>query len=241
MQNRFEDQLLEALDGEVGSEDCGSHLTRRELRRLARGRTRASDLERQGGHLACCAECRTRYDDVRRELGERRGWEWVRVVYRHAGVGALTLSIVALVLVLGPRGESVDPSTMAAVGTASPTVGARGTAPAAQATTLDAATLARELHALDGYPPHRAAAYAIGVMARYGIDLSSPALRFRLAGDYYAQAGDTWETVAAKTLGDSALWPVVLLMNLELTADGAFVPVGQFLRVPSPIAAEEGP
>jgi hypothetical protein len=41
--------------------------------------------------------------------------------------------------------------------------------------------------------------------------------------------------VAVKTLGDGALWPMVVLLNLELTTDGEFVPPGTYLRVPKTI------
>jgi nucleoid-associated protein YgaU len=44
--------------------------------------------------------------------------------------------------------------------------------------------------------------------------------------------------VAAKTLGDGELWPMVVLLNLELTRDGEFVPPGTYLRIPKTIPLE---
>jgi hypothetical protein len=41
-----------------------------------------------------------------------------------------------------------------------------------------------------------------------------------------------------KTLGDGGLWPMVVLLNLELTTDGEFVPPGTYLRVPKTIPLE---
>jgi hypothetical protein len=41
-----------------------------------------------------------------------------------------------------------------------------------------------------------------------------------------------------KTLGDGALWPMVVLLNLERTTDGEFVPPGTYLFVPKTIPLE---
>jgi nucleoid-associated protein YgaU len=69
--------------------------------------------------------------------------------------------------------------------------------------------------------------------------LSSTALAFRAATILVTEPGDTWESIGEKALGDPALWPIVVLLNLELTADGEFVPPGTYLRVPKTLPLGE--
>jgi len=103
---------------------------------------------------------------------------------------------------------------------------------------LDAETLVRRLHAFDGYPVQRAAAYTIGLLREYGVPLSSSALAFRAGDVVVSEFGDTWESVAARAMGESALWPIIILLNMDKTQDGEFPPVGTYLRVPLPVSAE---
>jgi hypothetical protein len=246
MTERFEDQLLDALAGEVQSRSYGPHLTVREMRRLQRGRTRVTELERLGGHLATCAECRSRYDAVRRGIAvgtDSRATRRLhppsgaaRIILRHAGVAALALSIVAVTLAMAGRPGARETLNVPAIGARS----AASQAPApGHSTLLDAQTLVRALHAFDGYPPSRAAAYTIGLLREYGIPLSSDVLAFRAATVVVTEPGDTWESVAERALGDPALWPMVVLLNMEKTESGEFVPPGTYLRVPQPLSSEE--
>ena len=239
------------LSGEVEPRLGETHLGDGELRRLVGGRARVSEFERSGVHLARCAVCRARLDDLRRAEDSSR-WRHASnltratvqrfhtrpgiglAVLRHVGVVAVVLSIVAISMALGDRTETPDsavPVNSLARGTASP-------APrtiSILSDKLDPQGLVRALHAFDEYPPHRAAAYTIGLLRQVGVPLSSAAMAFDAATIYIAESGDTWETVAVKTLGDDALWPMVVLLNLELTTDGEFVPPGTYLRVPKVI------
>jgi hypothetical protein len=254
MSERFEDRLLEALAEEIKPDVEAQHLRLRDLRRLARGRSRADEFDRVGVHLVSCAECRVRFDAVRRadESSHRRRFASLvrataerfstrpaigRAVLRHVGVVAVVLSIVAISIALGDRtgtADSAAPMKSLARGTASPVAGTTS----ALSATLDPRGLVRALHVFDEYPPNRAAAYTIGLLRQVGVPLSSAAMAFDAATIYVAESGDTWETVAVKTLGDGGLWPMVVLLNLELTADGEFVPPGTYLRVPKTIPLE---
>lgn len=192
------------------------------------------DADRLGSHLASCTECRRLYDEVRRAVDDvpqgrrtfRRPLGWKGVLLRHAGVAALALSIVGVTIALAHR--ETPPQTSAPNPTARAVAG--GVPLAVEP--LDARTLVRALHAFDEYPPSRAAAYTIGLLRTYGVPLDSASLAFRAATTIVAEPGDTWDSIAEKALGDRALWPMVVLLNLELTRDGEFVPAGTFLRVP---------
>jgi nucleoid-associated protein YgaU len=219
------------------------------VQRLLRGRTRAKELDRLGEHLACCAECRSRYDMARREMAAvsdvaadrpfHPPTGTVRILLRHMGVAALVVSIIALTIAMGRQPldvrEKPTATSHVARGTASETA-----VPAAPSL-LDAQTLVRSLHAFDNYPPNRAAAYTIGLLREYGVPLSSTALAFRAATILVTEPGDTWESAAAKSLGDPALWPMIVLLNLEKTQDGEFVPPGTYLRVPQLSLVEGSP
>lgn len=238
--SEFEDRLLDALAGDADAPPDTPHLTERELRRLLRGSARIDEVERLGWHLTLCPECRASYDAARREEGGemhrvRKSPRTLRILLRHVGVAAVVLLVVAATFVAGDRAPSREllPAT---------TGGARGVRePAASvpaARDLDAGLLVKSLHAFDGYPPHRAAAYTIGLLREYGVPLTSSAIAFRAATVCVVEPGDTWESIAAKALGDSALWPIVVLLNLELTKEGEFVPAGTYLRVPQPLSTE---
>ena len=243
---RFEDELLEALSGEIEGQPEGPHLTTRNLRRLACGRTRLDELERLGAHFANCADCRARYDSVRRGPhlaeggnGESRRLSLKRLLPRLIGIAAVIVAVAAVFLALRDR-----PPTL--TGTSAPSVVARGTASSQVSTSttslsgLDPQTFVQAVHGFDGYPPSRAAAYTIGLLRQYGVPLSSSAIAFSAATVYVTEPGDTWESVAAKTLGDRALWPIVVLLNLELTKDGEFVPPSTYLRVPKTLSVTGG-
>jgi len=239
------------LSGEVEPRLGETHLGDGELRRLVGGRARVSEFERSGVHLARCAVCRARLDDLRRAEDSSR-WRHASnltratvqrfhtrpgiglAVLRHVGVVAVVLSIVAISMAVGDRTGTEDSAASVkslARGTASPVAGTTSML----SDKLDPQGLVRALHAFDEYPPHRAAAYTIGLLCQYGVPLSSAALAFDAATIYIAEPGDTWKTVAAKALGDGGLWPIILLLNLELTSDGEFVPPGAYLRVPKAI------
>ena len=239
---RFEERLFDTLSGEIEPRPDEAHLGDGELRRLVHGRARPREFERLGGHLASCTECRARYDVVRRGLlsascATRRFHPpsgGVRILLRHMGVMAVVLSIVSLSIALGDQTGTSDPAAPGnplARGTANP----QPAAASGSRSSLDPQGLVRALHAFDEYPPHRAAAYTIGLLCQYGVPLSSAALAFDAATIYVAEPGDTWKTVAVKTLGDGGLWPMIVLLNLELTTDGEFVPPGAYLRVPKTI------
>jgi hypothetical protein len=251
---QLEGNLFDILAGEIRPRPGEPHLRKADLRRLLRGRTRARDLERLGGHLAGCAACRASLDALWRAEASSR-WRRVlgfvllgrerfralpgtgRVVMRHVGVAAVVVSVVVVSIAVGHRTETTSL-------TGSSNSQARGTATllAPRRTTLseglDPPGLVRSLHTFDEYPPSRAAAYTIGLLRQYGVPLSSAAIAFDAATIYIAESGDTWETVAVKTLGDGGLWPMVVLLNLELTTDGEFVPPGTYLRVPKTIPLE---
>jgi hypothetical protein len=254
MSERFEEMLFDALSGEIEPEPSGTHLGDRELRRLMCGRARLSEFERSGAHLASCADCRARLDDLRR-AEEASRWRNAlnltrsmaqrfhtrpgigRIVLRHVGVVAVVLSIVAISIAVGDRAGTADsaaPVKSLARGTASPVAGTTSIL----SDKLDPQGLVRALHAFDEYPPHRAAAYTIGLLRQVGVPLSSAAIAFDAATIYIVEVGDTWETVAVRALGDGRLWPMVVLLNLELTTDGEFVPPGTYLRVPKTIPLE---
>jgi hypothetical protein len=254
MAERFEERLFDTLSGEIEPQVGETHLGDGELRRLVRGRARLGEFERSGVHLARCAECRARLDALRRAEDSSR-WRHVAkfarataerlhmrpgiglAVLRHVGVVAVVLSIVAISVALGDRtgtADSAAPAKSVARGTASPVAAT----PSTLSDSLDARGLVRALHAFDEYPPNRAAAYTIGLLRQIGVPLSSAAIAFDAATSYVAEAGDTWETVAVKTLGDGALWPMVALLNLERTTDGEFVPPGTYLFVPKTIPLE---
>ncbi len=236
---RFEERLLDSLSGDIQGPPGEPHLEERDLRRLLAGRTRVGELERLGGHLASCEECRARYDEVRRILGAAphaiagpSAAGAGRILLRHVGVVAVVFSVVALSLALSeaPRSSSSDRLDVPATAR-----GATITPPASPGVTpavLDPQSLVRALHAFDGYPPSRAAAYTIGLLRQYGVPLTSATLAFDAATICVTEFGDTWTSVAAKSLGDATLWPMVVLLNLELTNDGEFVPPGTYLRVP---------
>jgi hypothetical protein len=251
---RFEERLFDTLSGEIEPQLGETHLGDGELRRLVRGRAHLGEFERSGVHLTTCAECRARLYALRRTEESSR-WRHAanfarttaqrfhtcpgigRIVLRHVGVVAVVLSIVAISIAVGDRtgtADSAAPVKSLARGTASPVAGT----PSTLSDPLDPQGLVRALHAFDEYPPHRAAAYTIGLLRQVGVPLSSAAIAFDAATIYVAESGDTWETVAVKTLGDGALWPMVVLLNLELTTDGEFVPPGTYLRVPKTIPLE---
>ncbi len=240
MPGQFEDRLLDALATDADASPGPPHLTERELRKLLRGRARLDEAERLGWHLTLCPECRARYDAARREesdaaRSERPGSRTLRVLLRHVGVVAVILLIAAATFFAGDHAPSREPLPLASAGARSAPGEA---ASAASGRELDARLLVQALHTLDGYPPHRAAAYTIGLLREYGVPLTSSAIAFRAATICVAEPGDTWESVAAKALGDPALWPIVILLNLELTKQGEFVPAGTYLRVPQPLPTE---
>ena len=246
MSERFEERLLDVLSQETQAQSSGPHLRARELRRLLRGRMRVGEFDRLGAHLASCAECRARYDAARVELGgpllRDRGLRPTSrarlVLLRHAGVAAVVVLIAAIVIAHGgpPRATLSNSSGVAPFTRG--TLSERPQTARAVSPTLDAPSLVRSLRAFDDYPPNRAAAYTIGLLREYGVPLSSDALAFRAATVLVTEPGDTWESVAAKALGDPALWPIVILLNLELTKKGEFVPAGTYLRVPQPLPTE---
>jgi hypothetical protein len=240
---RFEDELLEVLSGEIGARPEGAHLTTRDLRRLACGRSRLDELERLGAHFANCASCRSRYDAVRRERGisreercETRSAVRKRLLLRYIAIASAVVAVVAVFLVLRDR----PPAPGAAV--SSPTARGALTPQAARdgASTLDPRTFVEAVHAFDAYPPSRAAAYTIGLLRQYGVPLSSSALAFNAATVYVTEPGDSWQSVAAKTLGDAALWPIIVLLNLEKTVAGEFVPANTYLRIPQTLSGTGG-
>lgn len=246
MSEQFEEKLLAVLSQETHSQPEGPHLRTRELRRLLRGRMRVGEFDRVGAHLAGCAECRARYDVARRAVADTLPRvdsvfpaSRVRLVFlRHLGVAAVVLLITAISIALGGPPQPASSSDLRATSLGRGTSSERPETSRATSSSLDPRSLVRALRAFDGYPPSRAAAYTIGLLRESGVPLSSEALAFRAATILVAEPGDTWESVAANALGDSTLWPMVVLLNMEKTQDGEFVPPGTYLRVPQPLPAE---
>lgn len=102
---------------------------------------------------------------------------------------------------------------------------------------LTPASLVERLDAMAGYEPWRAAAFVIGYLRAAGVPLGSASLAFEHQTTYTTEAGDTWRTVAKKTLGDRNLWPIIVLLNHNRTQHGEFPSAGTILRVP---ASEDG-
>lgn len=236
MPRRFEDELLDALEREVGGR-AEAHLSDVDLDRLVAGRADERDAERVGLHLASCPACRAKLD-VRRSAAVARPRAARTVALRVAGALSLVLSIVALSISVGHI-HGIPAARVTPASGARTTLAAPSAALSPTVAELTPATFVRDVQAYQAYPAHRAAAYTIGLLRRYGVPLDAPALAFASATVYVAEPGDTWELVAERTLGDAALWPIVVLLNLELTSDGAFVPAGTYVRVPRP-AVEEG-
>lgn len=252
--NRFEQELLDILACDVDDATVGPHPGDRSLRRLWAGRMWVREAERVGSHLAACAACRIRYDEVRRRAEGRQGpstttgvtlWRAARDLWRKLPrsavyVGFGMLAVVAIAVVSwswlrpgsAPGGVSHSNARGVAAGVASAV---------AESSALDPQTLVRALRGMAEYPAHRAAAYGIGLLRRYGIALTAPALAFDASTVIVAEPGDSWETIAAKSLGDRTLWPIVIMLNLEYTQDGEFVPPGTYLRVPAALVRQENP
>ncbi|MBN1859611.1 hypothetical protein JW848_10495 [Candidatus Bipolaricaulota bacterium] len=95
-----------------------------------------------------------------------------------------------------------------------------------------------DLGRLDAYPAWRAIAYGIGLLNRYGVPLESPVLSFEATEIYIVHAGDTWQSIAEDTLGDEALWPILVLLNREWAIEQD-LPEGAVIRIPLS-AGEEG-
>ncbi len=241
MSRQFEDDVLRTVEQELQPCDGGEHCSERTLGRLARRKLSFDVMEQLTPHLLTCPTCLARYF----EKIQAPRWGWIRrrnaaglgrvrgagkgfkqLVLRYSGVVALLLAIVAIGL--GVDRPSERAVTMDGVGLA------RGGA-SADGAVLTAAILVAELDALASYPPHRAAAYTLGLLGAYGVPLTSPVLAYRALDTYTTRAGDSWESVAEQALDDARLWPIVILLNLELTTEGEFVPPGTLLRIPRPI------
>lgn len=243
---RFEDKLMDVLECEVRTEIAGAHLTRRDVRRFVTGRIRVREANRLGEHLACCAECRVRYDEARAlEETPRPGWlmrlpsSRRATLLRYAAVAFVVLAVVGgTMLLTRQRGPAAIALQSAAT--------ARGSEEPASSSPQESVALSPEalvatLRSFSAYPAHRAAAYTIGLLRTYGVPLTSSRLAFDAATIFVAESGDSWESVAQKALGDAALWPIVVLLNLELTQAGEFVPAGTYLRVPLASSAGVSP
>jgi hypothetical protein len=256
----FEEGILKTLRSELHPMDEARHLADRELKRLIRVGYRTRRRQAMRLHLLTCSTCRERYDAlVAVEFGVRvacrsglgpadldREGIWRRSLdrlnpggvgeslLRHAAIAALALSVVALAIVL-PH-VLIDRERAAPVAVSPSLV--RGSLLDDVQAQLTPELLVAELKRYEGYPPHRAAVYTIGLLNRYGVPLGSTELAFSSADVHTTQPGDTWESVARETLGDPALWPIIVLFNLEWTEAGEFVPVGTVLRVPR--ISEEG-
>jgi nucleoid-associated protein YgaU len=157
------------------------------------------------------------------------------IFLRHAGAVLVAAAAVVLTFSLSPRptAPELHPSSAASRAVAA------AAAPTASAPDLTPQTLVRALRAFDGYPPQRAAAYTIGLLREYGVPLDSVALAFHAADVVVSGPDDTWQSVARSTMDDPALWPMVILLNMDKTQDGEFVPPGTYLRVPK-TSAESG-
>ncbi len=88
-----------------------------------------------------------------------------------------------------------------------------------------------DLARIETYPTWRAIAHGIGLLNAYGVPLDAPALGFEAITVHIVQAGDTWQSIASATLGDEALWPVLVLLNREWVIDSDLAE-GVVVRVP---------
>ncbi len=251
--NRFEQELLDVLASDVDDATVGPHPGDRSLRRLWDGRMRVREAERVGSHLAACTACRMRYDQIRRRAEGREDSRaasdgtpscavlelWRRLPRSAVLVGFGVLAVVAAVVVSWSWLRSVTVPSLGGVAFSNARgVTAGNTDAGAASSALSPQTLVRALRGLAEYPAHRAAAYAIGLLRRHGVALTAPALAFDASTIIVAEPGDSWETIAAKSLGDRGLWPIVIMLNLEHTQDGEFVPPGTYLRVPTTLVRQ---
>ncbi len=100
---------------------------------------------------------------------------------------------------------------------------------------LSAATpqaLVATIDSLSGYPYWRAAATILGLLRSAGVPLDHPSVAFEHARAYVVRPGDTWESIAQEELGESALWPLVVLLNRDATVSGEPPALGRVLRLP---------
>jgi len=88
-----------------------------------------------------------------------------------------------------------------------------------------------DLARIEAYPTWRAIAHGISLLSGYGVPLDAPVLAFEGTTVHIVRAGDTWQSIAAATLGDEALWPVLVLLNREWVVDRNLVE-GGVVRVP---------
>lgn len=122
---------------------------------------------------------------------------------------------------LQPRGSAEEP-----VGIAAPLI------------ELELPRMIDDLGRFDGYPAWRAIAYGIGLLNRYGVPLESPLLSFEATTIYVVRRGETWPEIAATTLGDEALWPVLVLLNEEWVTDRE-LSEGAVVRIPLAAVEDE--
>ncbi|MCX6100167.1 MAG: hypothetical protein NTV92_01840, partial [Candidatus Bipolaricaulota bacterium] len=85
-----------------------------------------------------------------------------RILLRHVGVAAIVFSVVVLSLALSESPGSTPSARHSLAPTAREAAIAQPESPRVTSAVLDPQSLVRALHAFDGYPPSRAAAYTIG-------------------------------------------------------------------------------
>jgi len=77
-----------------------------------------------------------------------------------------------------------------------------------------------------------ASALLMGYLRSQGVPLWDNAVAFENTAQESVIPNDSWESVANRVLGSEALWPVILLLNLNLTEEGEFPSAASQLIVP---------
>ena len=83
------------------------------------------------------------------------------------------------------------------------------------------------------YDLARAMAMAIGRLNLAGVPLGLSAMAFDTQMAHSVAEGETWKTIAREELGDEQLWPILVLLNLDIARAGRHLSVGTFLRIPN--------
>ncbi len=180
-------------------------------------------------------------EHVRQKRQKKRGWrvlisrfpirEQRLPAFLAASAAALIIALAVIIPLHYLPGESavIIPADGQFIAKGEPTIASTTTV----VTELTPGSLVDRLDSMAGYEPWRAMAFIIGYLRATGVPLESASLAFDHQTTYTTESGDTWRMVAKKTLGNSDLWPIIILLNHNRTQHGEFPPVGTLLRVPA--------
>lgn len=76
--------------------------------------------------------------------------------------------------------------------------------------------------------------YVASLLNRWGIEPSSQ-VNWQALEPYAVRTGDTWQTLAARRLGDPSAWPVLWLLNSDVSSPDQDPPVGTTVLLPAPV------